>query len=186
MTVKKCSNCSRDLSLKFGQNCVRNSLNISDFEFAVEEPLLIRWITWLILPGFANLKTQSLISWVPEPLPKTNNIYKFRERWGLGGFPDSIGIKWNQKSRKIQQNNQFWPKYYPIFWFRPKFRLNNWFWHSQGRNQISNFGFRLNRNRNHTFEFGFGWAENQNLIFRFVLGYAEIGCLAEILAETEI
>ena len=43
-----------------------------------------------------------------------------------------------------------------------------------------------NRNRNHAIEFGFGLAENRNLIFGFVLGYAEIGCLAEISAETEI
>ena len=108
------------------------------------------------MPGFANLKTQSLISWVPEPLPKTNNIYRFRERWGSGGFPDSIGIKWNQKSRKIWQNNQFRPKMYPIFRFRPKFRLTNQLRHSRGRSQISNFGFRLSRNHIQMRDFGFG------------------------------
>ena len=56
----------------------------------------------------------------------------------------------------IQQNNRFRPKCYPIFRFRPKFRLNNWFRHSRGRNKISNFGLRLNRNRNQKLIFGFG------------------------------
>ena len=71
-------------------------------------------------------------------------------------YGEGLGVKINQMIWIIHQNNRFRPKCYPLFRFRPKFRLNNWFRHSRGRNRISNFGFRLNRNRNQKLIFGFG------------------------------